>query len=139
MVDEVARTRDRRRMEELYGEQLKRKQHRIEDLEFDLDQLRKIALREIPTDAYEGESGDVPIIINALRSARVDAVAWKMKAEEAVGVAKVNETFADTCIDRLSAVVQYATANFQPLDKHRADLVEICNARKPEEGSTNEN
>lgn len=135
-MDEVARTRCRRRMEELYGEQIKRARNQITDLEFDLSMLRKIADRTLPSDAYEGESGDVVIVINALRSARADAVAWKLKAEEAVRVAKVNETFADSCIDRLSQVVQYATANFEPLDKHRADLVEICNARKPETENT---
>lgn len=133
-MDEVARTRSRRKMEELYDEQLKRKQHRIEDLETDLFMLMQIAARTLPVDAYEGNEPHVKLIIDALFSARSSAAAWKLKAEEIVRVAKVSETFADTCIDRLSAVVRYATANFQPLDKHRADLVDICNAKRPEGG-----
>ena len=133
-MNEVAKTRPRRRMEELYEEQIRRARHRAEDLEFDIDQIRQVAERTMPVDAYEGDNGDVNLIINALFSARSSAAAWKMKAEEAVRVSKVNETFADSCIDRLSAVVRYATANFQPLDKHRADLVDICNAKQPEGG-----
>jgi hypothetical protein len=117
----------------LYDEQLRRKNDRIAVLELDLEMVRKIAEREIGVDGYTGHNEDAKIIITALRSARADAIAWKLKAEEAVRVAKVNESFADQCIDRLSAIVDYVTRNFAPLAKTRADIVNLANGKPTEE------
>jgi hypothetical protein len=116
-------------MEMLYEEQLTKKNHEISELKTALVILRRIAEREIPTSSYMGTNPDAKLIVEALLHDRARGSAFKMKAEQAVGQAKANETFANSCIDRLTAVVRYATANFQPLSKHRADLVAICNGQ----------